>query len=316
MSGAKTRLWAGVDLGGTGTRVAVVNDEGEAIAGLTVPTSSFDDRAIEQLADLVRALVPDGFGLSGLGIGASGPVDLATGEIRNPDTLPRFSGLDVAGGLERQLSAPAWIDNDAVVAGLAETTWGAAARANSALVITLGTGIGAVMIRDGFPLRAADGQHPEGGHIPVAGTGNPCYCGLPQCWEQVASRTALDRLRQAGSRSGSELWATYAERVASGLVTLLTLYHPACVVIGGGVAQEWIQLRDPLRDALSQFREFEPSLPLVGSDLGERAGALGAALLPQRSIGWHCGDADARSHPGVNGIEDARVRRVQAFEPA
>ena len=97
-----------------------------------------------------------------------------------------------------RMAAPAWIDNDAVVAGLAETHWGRAGATESLLCVTLGTGIGAVLIEAGRPRRAADGQHPEAGHIPVAGTGNPCYCGLPQCWEQVASRTALDRLRRSG----------------------------------------------------------------------------------------------------------------------
>jgi len=145
------------------------------------------------------------------------------------------------------------------------------------------------MIQDGSPVRAADGQHPEAGHIPVAGTGNRCYCGLPNCWEQVASRTALERLRLTGSLSDSELWVEYSQRVASGLVTLVTLYHPACIVIGGSVAQHWGHLEDPLRQALSAFREFDRSVPLLVSDLGERAGALGAALLPQRAIGWTSG---------------------------
>jgi glucokinase len=282
-------VWAGIDLGGTGTRVALVTSSGETVAGITVPTSSFDDDAVERLADRIRELIPPGVELSGIGIGASGPVDLATGRIRNPHTLPQFTDLDVAGDLQMLLSTPTWIDNDAVVAGLAESTWGAGFGARSVLSVTLGTGIGAVLIKDEHPVRAADGQHPEGGHIAVAGAGSPCYCGLPQCWEQVASRTALDRLRQTHIYSASELWLEYADRIASGLVSLLTLYHPASVVIGGSVAQHWNQLKDPLRRALTPFREFDPSARLDASQLGERAGALGAALLPQRRIGWHPG---------------------------
>lgn len=282
-------VWAGVDLGGTGTRVVVVGADGAELAGTTVGSDVFGARPVDELADLVFGLVPDDTRLLGVGVGASGPVDLRTGEIRNPDTLPRFSRLDVAGGLQRRMRTPAWIDSDAVVAGLAEATWGAAAGAESVLSVTLGTGIGAAMIQGGVPVRAADGQHPEGGHIAVAGSGSPCYCGLLQCWEQVASRTALDRLRANVGGDEGALWAGYAERLASGLVTLLTLYHPACVVIGGGVAQHWLLLEQPLHDALARFREFDPSRPLVASSLGERAGALGATLLPRRSIGWRDG---------------------------
>jgi len=280
-------VWAGIDLGGTGTPVALVTTGGETVAGVTVPTSSFDGEAVEQLAGLIRELIPPGVELSGIGIGASGPVDLSTGRVRNPHTLPQFTDLDVAGDLQMLLSTPTWIDNDAVVAGLAESTWGEGFGASSVLSVTLGTGIGAVLIKDERPVRAADGQHPEGGHIAVAGAGSPCYCGLPQCWEQVASRTALDRLRQTHIYPASELWLEYADRVASGLVSLLTLYHPASVVIGGSVAQHWNELEDPLRRALTPFREFDSSARLGASQLGERAGALGAALLPQRRIGWH-----------------------------
>jgi glucokinase len=280
--------WAGVDLGGTGTRVVVVGADGAELSGTTVASDSFGPRPVEELADLVLGLVPGDAQLLGVGVGASGPVDLRTGEIRNPDTLPRFAGLDVAGGLQRRMRTPAWIDNDAVVAGLAEAAWGAAADAESVLCVTLGTGIGVAMIQGGLPVRAADGQHPEAGHIAVAGTGSPCYCGLPQCWEQVASRTALDSLRGMGG--GKEaLWADYSERLASGLVTLLTLYHPDCLVVGGSVAQHWTALERPLRDALARFREFDQSRALVASTLGERAGALGATILPRRSIGWHSG---------------------------
>jgi glucokinase len=287
MQTSATDLWAGVDLGGTGTRVVLVDEAGHAAAGATVPTRSFDPNPIARLADLITSLVPQGRRLTGLGIGASGPVDLNTGLIHNPDTLPHFDGLDVAGELARRLSTPTWIDNDAVVAGLAESSWGLAASAGSLLCVTLGTGIGVAMINGGTPVRAADGQHPEGGHISVAGTGHPCYCGLAQCWEQVASRSALDRLRAAPPSEDAALWETYAGHLASGLITLLTVYRPAAIVLGGSGAQYWATLEAPLRRALAPSREFSRRPLLAASQLGDRAGALGASLLPRRHIGWN-----------------------------
>jgi glucokinase len=62
------------------------------------------------------------------------------------------------------------------------------------LVITLGTGVGVAALTDGRLFRGADSGHPEAGHIPAGGPTAPCYCGLPNCWEQLASRTALDHL--------------------------------------------------------------------------------------------------------------------------
>jgi len=277
-------FWAGIDLGGTGTRVSLVDAHGE-LAGVTVPTSGFAGHPVAGLADLVAELTPKYSTLLGVGIGASGPVDLRTGIVHNPDTLPSFTGLDVAGGLGKALRAPTWIDNDAVVAGLAESAWGLPS-VDSLLCVTLGTGIGVALITNGRPVRAANGQHPEAGHIPVRGEGFPCYCGLPQCWEQVASRTSLDKLRASWGGDIDDLWSVYASRVADGLIALITLYGPAAVVIGGSVAQFWPRYETHLRRELARYREFDPATIMAPSTLGERGGALGASLLPRRRIGW------------------------------
>jgi glucokinase len=302
-SAATPNVWAGVDIGGTGTRVVLMDDDGEYFGGCTVATVTFNSEPVARLAAAIGRLVPSDARLRGVGIGASGPVDLTTGIIDNPDTLPQFTRLDVAGGIAARLGVDTWIDGDAVVAGLAEYWWGTAKPSPSLLCVTLGTGIGAVLIHQGAPLRTADGQHPEGGHIPVSGEGFPCYCGLPQCWEQVASRSALDGLRRTWQESEQALWAEYARRLASGLVALLTLYRPHAVVIGGSVAQDWDRLEGPLRRELSNFREFDSSRPLLASALGERAGAQGAALLPFLQIGWR-----ERPLDGLPELMTARTR--------
>lgn len=299
--------WLGIDLGGTGTRVALIvtgnadsagNTDGvddaagmPERAGVTVPTSSLGSSPLDGLAAAVAdTLAHAGVEMSqvsGLGIGASGPVDLHTGLVVNPDTLPTFTGWDVAGGLSARLGIPSWIDNDAVAAGLAEVRWGGGRGAATVLCVTLGTGVGVVLVQDGRPVRASDGQHPEGGHIPVPGEGSPCYCGLRQCWEQVASRTALDRLVAGGaSLDDPELWRRYARGVADGLTALVTLYRPEAVVVGGSVARYWERLEAPLRECLATSREVWPDLRLSASSLGERGGAWGGALLAARRIGW------------------------------
>jgi glucokinase len=262
-----------------------VVDERE-VAGRTVDTSSLSHSPVEQLVALVSQLVEPWAPILGVGIGASGPVDLHTGVIHNPDTLVAFDGLNVAAEISDRMGVPAWIDNDSVVAGLAEIRWGQHPDSTSLACVTLGTGIGAVVISNGIPFRSMDGQHPEAGHIPVPGSGSACYCGLSQCWEQVASRAALERMQSTWSGAPEDLWRRYSQGLASGLLTLTTLFHPPLIVLGGSVVRYWSDLEEPLNDELKKSREWSEANQVRPSILGDRAGALGASLLPQMQIGW------------------------------
>ena len=275
--------------------MVIADSNGRAHAVESVPTrilaGSGPDDAAGLLSEALLDLVPHGSVIAGVGIGASGPVDLSTGVINNPDTLPWFSGIDLVGRIAERMRLPVWIDNDAVVAGLGESTWGAGAGHDSVLCVTLGTGIGVALIEGGQPRRGGDGQHPEGGHIAVGGSGSPCYCGLDQCWEQVASRSALDSLMarhglEPWSAAPSEVWSEYAGQLARGLITHTTVQRPSAVVISGSVVSRWDHLREPLLGQLRSRDYGDRSVEVLSGALGDEAGALGASLLPQRLIGY------------------------------
>ena len=111
-------------------------------------------------------------------------------------------------------------------AAIGEHAYGAGRGSTGLLVITLGTGVGVAALIHGRPVRGADGCHPEAGHITVSGPPAPCYCGLPTCWEQLASRTALHQLAageinelagkaRGGDPAASQVFDTYGERVGS-----------------------------------------------------------------------------------------------------
>lgn len=184
----------GVDLGGTGTRIVVLDADGTARRETSSPTAAgiSPTRAAAELADSIAAAAA-GFALRAVGIGASGPVD-RHGVIRNPDTLPAYSDIPITDIISDRLGIGCVIDNDAVTAAIGEHNNGAGRGSDTLLVVTLGTGIGVALLCHGHAARAADGSHPEAGHLAVNGPSAPCYCGLPTCWEQLASRTALDRL--------------------------------------------------------------------------------------------------------------------------
>ncbi len=284
----------GVDLGGTGTRIVLTDDAGSVIAHRSVPTTTDASVALHELGDALADLA-DG-PVTGIGIGASGPVD-SNGIIRNPATLAAYTGIDLVGELRDRFTAQVVIDNDAVTAALAETRLGAGHRARGVLMVTLGTGVGVAMLTDGRPLRTTSGAHPEAGHLSVPGEA-PCYCGRPSCWEQQASRSALqaaaDHLgldldtaaswARDGDATARALFASYGAAIGAGLAELLTVLGPDRVVIGGGGSRFSDLYQPALEHALDQIVGCFAHTPVVTATLGDLAGAIGAALLVARRL--------------------------------
>jgi glucokinase len=292
---------AGLDFGGTATRIAIWG-EGKCLSEHAFPTAAAtdakDDVPVRHVAELILALVPHGSTLSGVGIGASGPVDIAEGVIRNTYTLPGVSGIPIVAEFQRLLGCPVVIDNDAVVAAFAEHRLGAGEQARRMLMVTLGTGIGVALLLDGLPFRGPGGFHAEASHIPIISGNTRCYCGLLGCWEQNASRGALQaRLQpflpvdtpaefclavaaaEAPRHPGiAATFADYGRLLGRGLNTLRSLYMPEVIVLGGSAAV----CIDLFRSSME--REMERPLDLVTpaavrtAALGE-AGAIGAALM-------------------------------------
>lgn len=280
----------GIDLGGTGTRIVVLDAADNVVAEATEPTESLGHgrQAVVALADAVLALAA-GATIGAVGVGASGPID-AGGVIRNPDTLPGFSDVPLTSRLSERLGVPCVIDNDAATAAFGEYRYGAGRGCTRLLMVTLGTGIGVGMLSDGHLFKDVHGLHPEAGHIAVVGPDAACYCGLSSCWEQLASRTALGRqlnrdldaaAQAARSGSPSELstFRRYGDRVAAGLSTLTTAYGPDRVVIGGGAAQYWDLWGAALDTAAGHRGSFGSSAKVIVGQLGSLAGAIGAAAL-------------------------------------
>ncbi|MCA0293856.1 MAG: ROK family protein [Actinobacteria bacterium] len=292
----------GIDLGGTKTRLALVDADGTVLANASRPTAEYGSGTAAAIA-----LAFDVRNLAGgqdpvfIGVGASGPV-LADGTIANPDTLPGFSGFDLAEHLRIALDVPCRVDNDALAAALGEWHHGAGRGARRLLMVTLGTGIGvAVVSSTGEPYVGTDGIAPEAGHISVPGEGHPCYCGLANCWEQVASRSALQRLAveaDAGAapsdpqRAVARLVATgdphgvfeaYGRGIALGLATLLTVHRPDVVVFGGSGAEHLDRIEPGVLAGLAGRPAYYAPHTLRSAALGDLGGAIGATCLSSTS---------------------------------
>ncbi|MFF1831560.1 ROK family protein [Paenarthrobacter sp. NPDC058040] len=290
----------GVDLGGTGTRFVAVAANGDVLSRLAVPTpEGFTDESPSSFLYRRIRTVAGERTISSIGIGASGPVD-PEGIIRNPDTLPAFTNAPLVPELAEAFGVPVAIDNDAVCGAIAEQRVGAAQGSPSLLHITLGTGIGSCLLLEGKPLRGADGMHPEGGHIAVGRETEPCYCGRKACWEQAASRqtlqktaakllalkptdrTALTELAsraRAGDERALAVFEDYGTAVADGLGTLLAVYRPHSVVLGGSAAEHYELFAASLEQYLKTLGVWIHFGELSKTGIDDFGGAIGAAYL-------------------------------------
>ena len=281
---------AGIDVGGTKFLGVVLDDDGVVVIERRRATPRGGDTIIRELAEFAAELGP----YDTLGIGVPGLVT-RVGTLRAAPNLVGVNELMVGPRLQELLGHPVLVDNDATCAAVAEWRHGAARGFDDVLLVTLGTGIGGGLVMGGQLQRGANGFAGEIGHMVVQLDGEPCVCGRRGCWERYASGAALKRL--SGGSKGEEVVAaarqgdvdsvavidTFAHWVAIGLANLTNLLDPACIVLGGGLAASSDVFLGPIsREFVSLLYspEHRPHPRLTFAELGERAGAIGAALLP------------------------------------
>lgn len=305
-----TRVAIGVDLGGTKIAAGIVDAAGVLLAREELPSDIDDPSSVRgQVAELVRRLAPEG--AIGLGIGAAGIVDHATGHyLYGPNTGLR--DVQLAALIADEVRVPVRIDNDANCAAWAEHRFGVGRGTRHFMCVTLGTGIGGGLVLDGRPYRGAHGGAAEIGHMVVDPDGPVCGCGRQGCWEQFASGLALERSALEGlaahpestlrgeltagrvpgkaittaARLGDafavELIDGMARWVGWGLGSLVNILEPERIAIAGGVAADWDLLAAGATDAMAERVEASDRRPLpdvLKAELGPDAGIVGAALL-------------------------------------
>lgn len=291
--------------------------EARPVALRKIPTPRGSDEVLAAIGALARDLVADaesaGHRVRALGLGAPGLVD-RTGTLRYGPNVPGLVDLHLSEILADDLGVPVVVDNDATCAAWGEHERGAARGANHSVTVTLGTGIGAGITVKGEVLRGAHGFAGEPGHMVVDPKGPLCPCGRRGCWERFASGSGLgqqareaalagvatrivelaggdpeavrgEHATQAAAEGDPEAQAVmdrFAWWVALGVANLVNILDSELVVIGGGLAEADDVLLVPVRRAyldLIMGVEHREAVPIVRAELGERAGAWGAALL-------------------------------------
>ena len=293
-------LTFGLDLGGTKC-LGVAWRDGQVVAQHRAATDTDGPGdVIDLLVEVATALRAASGEPSAVGVGAPGLVT-DDGDLARAPNLPGVHDLALRSRLEAAVGVPVVVENDAAAAAWGEFISGAAASAHSMLAVTLGTGVGGGIVLDGQLVRGVHGFAAEIGHMIVREGGRPCVCGKRGCWEAYASGGALGRLARerlglsgeqvttAALRGDAEalvLLGEYAGEVALGLGSLIEILDPEVVVISGGLVEVGDVLLAPVRSALPEFVyswPHRPPTPVIAAQLGERAGAIGAALLAAES---------------------------------
>jgi glucokinase len=290
-----------IDIGGTGIKSALIN-RAHAIQHTERRATGADrgpdavvDTIIEVASGLVAAARDRGLTPVSVGLVAPGVIDDTTG-VAVWSANVGFRGVPLRDLVREALDLPVALGHDVRAGALAEARLGAGRGATRAWFVAIGTGIAGAYVVNGRTDPGAHGASGEIGHVVVRPDGPPCGCGARGCLETLASASAVARRFQertgtagsardivgwasAGQEAAREVWAETIDALADGLRIGITLHDPEVIIIGGGLSQAGDALLDPLTDAVRSRLTFQTMPAIVGAELGDEAGVLGAALL-------------------------------------
>ena len=305
-------LVAGIDIGGTVTKVGIVDLASErVVASCDFPTEKDSERAflsriarsVQELGERARALAGPAARVRAAGV-SIGSYVFDDGSIDGMSSFVPFlaHGYPLGEKISQELGMPVRVDNDARLICLAEARHGAGRGYSRVLTLTLGTGVGVGLCEEGSPFGGEPFIH-LAGHVKVRTGGeypcldaDPCYCGMRGCFESTCSGTSLQRfVRRAlgegvtnrdvferaavGDQAALEVVEWYLGMLGCALNQYVYLYCPDVIVIGGGVAKGLVPYEQRLRESLvAEVYEGQCTEVRV-TELREDSGILGAASL-------------------------------------
>ncbi len=308
----------GIDLGGTNIAAGIVNEAGKIIIQGEVPTKA--ERGPKPVCEDMGRLCLDLIAkanltlkdITAIGAGVPGIANNDTGVVLFCTNLG-WHDVPVREYLNPYIKKPLFIENDATVAGLAESFAGVTKGCKQSVFLTLGTGVGGGIILDG---KVYSGPHhiaSELGHMIVEVDGDQCTCGNKGCWERYTSGGALIRganailkdhpeselykktggdpekmsarividSAKAGDVQAKIIFDRYIEYMAAGIVTIINFIDPEVIALGGGVSRAGEFLVEPLRASVAKkiFYKGVSYARIELSTMGNDAGIIGAAML-------------------------------------
>ena len=288
----------GIDLGGTQVRAAIVDREGQILrrAARLTDVAGGPLAIVAQMLTLATEVIgSDRSRVKAAGVSSPGPLDSDTGYVLELPTLPGWTNFPLRQTLAEKLQMPVTLENDGIAAANGEWKFGAGKGLKHLVYVTVSTGIGGGVVVDNHLMRGRRGMAGHVGHMSIEENGPPCGCGNPGCFEVLASGTAFNKVAHAlgfadaksmteAARQGDPKAMTAVHREAIllgwGFTSLLHLYSPEKIIVGGGVSSAFDLMLPTIkaeiqRRAMPAFRSVE----IVVAELGDNAGLVGAASL-------------------------------------
>jgi glucokinase len=299
----------GIDVGGTKIAAGVIDRKGKILHRIEWPTpTESQNELLEVFDEVVRELLVDG--VAAVGFGLPSTIDQRVGRVVGSVNIP-LADFDFRDLMADRLSVPVALDNDGNVAAIAEWKIGAGKGANHMIMLTLGTGIGSGLILDGKPYRGSVGAGAEIGHMVLQYGGERCSginCTGHGHFEQLASGRTADRMAgeilgaeatgrelvgaaREGNADALEAVREIGRRLGAGIGSLINVFNPEAVVIGGGFSQARDLFLEPAlesmrEEALPPGRDLVRVVPAL---LGPDAGLVGAGF-----VGFEAAEAGGR----------------------
>lgn len=309
-------MYIGIDLGGTNIAVGLVDDTPKVVTQSSRPTNSGRpyQEIVKDMAELCEEVMQAGGvtiqDIRGIGVGSPGAIDSKKGEVVYANNLGWYNVPLVAELKKYFPNVAVGVENDANAAAYGEYVVNGGG-ADTFVFVTLGTGVGGGIVLNKKIYRGFNGAGGEIGHFTLVHNGESCTCGNLGCWEAYASVTALIRQTTAaieqepdglmaqkakahgsvsgrtsfeaakeGDAAGQKVVDTYLKYVADGINSMINIFQPEVLVIGGGISREGDYLLDPIKEHIKKYTYCAdiPMTELKIATLFNDAGIIGAAF--------------------------------------
>ena len=291
----------GVDLGGTKILAGIVDRDGRVERRREHPTPlASQDDLLDGLDAAVEELLAED--VAALGFGIPSPVDQATGCAQQAVNIPLLDSIDFRGRMKERFGLPVGIENDANAAAYAEFHFGAARDVQTMVMLTLGTGCGGgavvngqlyrgwaefghmVIVFDGLPCQ---GTCTGRGHLEPYVTGVAATKLAQEVFGEAVDAHRLVRLAAEGETRAVEILDGIGRHLGAGIGSLVNIFNPELVVIGGGFAAAGDFVLEPAREIVRReaLAHAGDRLQIVRAELGTAAGLIGAGLVAFDALG-------------------------------